>query len=132
MTESIVDNEITHKRTVHRKMLRAAREEYWHHLDLHDSNEAYFSYQSVDDIQALKLRMLDGELLTSDFRDIINAINAWRYRLDSWFAWNQVIVNLEEDHAWSIRFDILSKRITSHALLKVHSRRASFRRVHSF
>jgi hypothetical protein len=105
MTESIVDNEITHKRTVHRKMLRAAREEYWHHLDLHDSNEPYFSYQSVDDIQALNLRMLDGELLTSDFRDIINAINAWRHRLDSWFAWNQVIVNLEEDHAWNIRFE---------------------------
>ena len=91
-----------------RNRLRYAHDQYWHYLDQQQDSEPYFSYRLAEEIQDWPLNLFGGRLLSGDYIEIINLINAWKRRLSSWSAWNQVLVSLENDQCtWEVRHEFV-------------------------
>jgi hypothetical protein len=88
----------------YRNRLRNAHDQYWIYLDQQQDLGPYFSYELAEAMRDWKLRLFDAQLLSADFLEIINLLNAWKHRLSSWLAWNQVLTSFNnDDFAWEVR-----------------------------
>lgn len=92
----------------HRRMLACAYENHWRELDGLDDVSPYFSYALVSEIQTWALSAMGGEMLSSNFNELINALNAWNHRLRSWAAWNRVLIGISDEHdRWDTRSEFV-------------------------
>lgn len=88
----------------YRSMLAAAYQDHWRELDQFEDVLPYFSYGLVEEIRTWALPMMGDQLLSSDFNELINAVNAWDHRLRSWAAWNLVLARIPDEHdRWDVR-----------------------------
>lgn len=92
----------------HRDLLSGAYRDHWIELDREESTTSYFSYDLVGEIKGWSLPNFGDSMLSSDFNELINAINAWNHRLRSWAAWNRVLENIDDEgDRWEVRSEFV-------------------------
>jgi hypothetical protein len=82
----------------YRAVLCAADQDHWQALGQSDTAVPHFSCAIVEEVRAWRLPMMGDCLLSSEFNEPINAINAWNHRLRSWEAWSRVLLTVVDEH----------------------------------
>ncbi len=105
MNKEVSKEDVTFDVTRHRAALVDAYKEYWRHLDQLEGQQHPFPFDITARLESAPMRLLDGQLLVSDIRELINNYNAWQDRLYAWHAWNAVsIAASSEQLSWDIRW----------------------------
>jgi hypothetical protein len=91
-----------------RALLSDAYQKHWLELDRETSGMLFFSYDTVEEVKSWRLAWHDIHLLSSNFNELVNALNAWNHRLRSWSAWNRVLASIsDEADRWEVRSEFV-------------------------